>query len=162
MYLKNVRARKNYPQSSRPLEIFPPIPLANHEHLRDIWTGGKRYVKCSQVVATNVPHREGLEVSSILKFTTKHFGILKFLPDYDYKKEQSRERLWSIANALINYKFQELINEKVNSREVKQIKSKDLECHALPDIIDIIKNSKEVSTNKGKSHLLLRPIIKNK
>ena len=52
--------------------------------------------------------------------------------------------------------------KKINYREVKQIKSKNLECHALPEIIDIIKKSKAVTTGKGKSHFLLRLVIQKK
>ena len=85
---------------------LPPISFANQKYFRDIWTGRKLYVKCSQVVVISIPQLEEIEVSSILKFTTEYFDILKFLPEYDYKKEPNRDWLWNLVNTLINENFQ--------------------------------------------------------
>ena len=48
------------------------------------------------------------------------------------------------------------------SREDDLIKQQNLQVRAIPEIVDILKRSKAVSTSKGKSHFLLRPVIKRK
>ena len=65
-------------------------------------------------------------------------------------------------NTLINDEFQEYIQDKVCKRESELIKNKNLKVCATPEIIDIIKRSKAVSTSKGKSHFLLRSVINKK
>ena len=46
-------------------------------------------------------------------------------------------------------------------REAKIIKEKKLWVVARPEIINIFKNSRAVSTSKRKSHFVLRPVAKN-
>ena len=50
------------------------------------------------------------------------------------------------------------MTEKLSHREEKIIKEKNLGVTTRPEIIDIFKKSKAVSTSKGKSHFLLRPV----
>ena len=37
-----------------------------------------------------------------------------------------------------------------------------MQVRAIPEIVDILKRSKAASSSKGKSHFLLRPVIKRK
>ena len=139
-----------------------PIAYANQNYLRQIWTGDKHYIKWFDVKVVKVPQIKGLEVANILSFASMHTDVHKYLPEYEYKKEPSRDWIWNLVNTLINDEFQEYIQDKVCKRESELIKNKNLKVCATPEIIDIIKRSKAVSTSKGKSHFLLRSVINKK
>ena len=51
---------------------------------------------------------------------------------------------------------------KISLREAELTKSKNLNVRAIPEIVDIIKKSRAVSICKGKSHFLLRSVVKRK
>ena len=82
------------------------------------------------------------------------------IPTWVWIPEGAKQRLaWNIVNTFIHQAFQEYIQDKVRKRESQLIKADNLKIWVTPEIVDIIKRSKAVSTSKGKSHFLLRPVI---
>ena len=67
-----------------------------------------------------------------------------------------------MVNTLLHDEFQEFLNTKIINREYDLIKEQNLQVRAIPEIFNILKRSKVVSSSKGKSHFLLRPVIKRK
>ena len=98
---------------------LPPISYANQSYLRGVCNGQKLWIRCSKVKVVKVPHAKGLEVASILKFAFDHFDLIKYLPEYEYQKEPSRELVWNLVNTLIHYQFQEYMNGKISEREAE-------------------------------------------
>ena len=141
---------------------LPPISCANQKYLREICNRSKLYIKWSELIVAQIPNVKGLEVESILSFASEHADIQKYLPEYEYQKEPSREWIWNLVKTLVHNEFQSYVQDKLNKRESELIKNKNLKISATPEIVDIIKRSKAVSTSKGKSHFLLRPVIKRK
>ena len=140
----------------------PPIEYTNKNFMRGILSGSKLYVKWSDVKVIKVPHIKGLEVANIIKFAKNNTDIQKYLPEYDYKKEPNRDWIWNIVHTLIQDKFNTFISEKINEREKTIINSRNLGVSVLPEIINIIKKSKSVSTSKGRSHFLFRSMTLKK
>ena len=141
---------------------LPPLSFVNQKYLRGIWTGNKLFAKCSEVKVVKVPHIKGLDVASILEFACNITDIKRYLPEYDYQKEPNRDWVWNLVNTLLHDELQEFLSNKMTSREDDLIKPQILQVRAIPEIVDILKISKAVSTSKGKSHFLLRPVIKRK
>ena len=113
-------------------------------------------IRCENCEDSNI---KGLEVASILNFAAMHTELDRYLPEFEYQKESSRDWLWNIVNTFIHQEFQEYIQDKVGKRESELIKAKNLKVWVTPEITEVIKRSKAVSTSKGKSHFVLRPVI---
>ena len=140
---------------------LPPLADCNQNYLRGIWNGSKLYVKWSDVKVIKVPHLEGLRVKKILEFTFEHLDVQQYLPDYEYQKEPNKDWLCNLVHTLLHGEFRRFISTSMSQREAKIIKEKNLGVVARPEIINIFKNSRAVSTSKGKSHFVLRPVAKN-
>ena len=139
---------------------LPPLADWNQNYLWGIWNGDKLYIKWSEVKVIKVPHFEGLQIKKILAFAFEHFDVQQYIPDYEYRKEPNRDWICSLVHTLIQDEFKEFVAEKLSHREEKIIKEKNLGVTARPEIINIFKKYKAVSTSKGKSHFLLRPVAR--
>ena len=140
--------------------FLPPIADWNQGYLRSIWNGDKLCIKWSDVKVIKVPHLEGLQVKKIIDFASEYFNVQQYIPDYEYTKEPNRDWICNLVNTLLQNEFKAFMTEKLSFREAKIIKDKNLGIIAKPEIIDIFKNSKSISTSKGNSNFLLRPVIK--
>ena len=49
---------------------------------------------------------------------------MKYLPEYEYQKEPSREWVGNLVNTLIHDQFQEYMNDKISEREAELSKQK--------------------------------------
>ena len=52
--------------------------------------------------------------------------------------------------------FKAFINDKWRARELKVIKNKNLEINVKDEFVEIFKNSKSISTSRGKTYFLAR------
>ena len=66
------------------------------------------------------------------------------------------EWLCKIVNAIIPDKFQKYIELKIEERKQQLINSQSFGVSVRPEFIKLFKQSKSISTVKGKSHLLTR------
>ena len=163
MLLPSDKARRNSTRSWQRQGIYTYLLL--HMLIRSTcveYESKKLFIRCSEVKVVKVSHIKGLEVPSILQFAYENENIRDYLPEYDYTKEPNREWIWNIVNTLSHEKFQEFILSKISLREAELTKSKNLNVRAIPEIVDIIKKSRAVSICKGKSHFLLRSVVKRK
>ena len=92
----------------------------------------------------------------------QHYWHKKVSSRVYYLKEPNRDWVWNLVNTLLHDEFQEFLSNKMTRWEDDLIKQQNLQVRAIPEIVDILKKSKAVSTSKGKSHFLLRPVIKRK
>ena len=72
------------------------------------------------------------------------------------RKSQIVNGLMNILNTLLEEDFREFINDKWRSRERKVINNKNLGITAKEKFIEIFKNSRSVSTSRGKTYFLAR------
>ena len=130
--------------------FLPPISDATQKYLRAVMLGDKNHVKCSEVKVIRVLHLEGLRTKDILQWARERVDIDRYIPDYEYQKEPNREWFVNLVNTLLEEDFREFINDKWRSRERKVINNKNLGITAKEKFIEIFKNSRSVSTSRGK------------
>ena len=135
---------------------LPPNQEATQKYLRDLMMGKKKFIKSENILAIKVPQYKGLTVKSIIEFAQRNIHIDKYLPDYEYSKENNREWVWNIVNTIIPEKFKRFIDQKVEERKQQIIKSQNLGISVNPEFMSIFKSSNSVSFVKGKSHFLAR------
>ena len=130
--------------------FLPPISDATQKYLRAVMLGDKNHVKYSEVKVIRVPHLEGLRTKDILQWARERVDIDRYISDYEYQKEPNREWFVNFVNTLLEEDFREFINDKWRSRERKVINNKNLGITAKEEFIEIFKNSRSVSTSRGK------------
>ena len=82
-----------------------------------------KYIDYNQVKIIDVRHIEGLHIPVILAFTSRHWDINSYLPEYECEKYLSRKWIWNvdmlddyaiwIVNSLIHNKFKDFVNGKI-------------------------------------------------
>ena len=82
--------------------------------------------------------------------------IDRYIPDYEYQKEPNREWFVNLVNTLLEEDFREFIDSKWRAREQKVIQNKNLGVSARDEFIEIFKNSRSVSTSRGKTYFIAR------
>ena len=135
---------------------LPPMANCTQKFLRGVLIGDKSYIRCKDVRVIKVPHLDGLRVKGILGWARERVDIDRFLPEYEYDKEPSREWLCNVIHTLLDKQFTDFIIEKQRLREKKVITNKNLGIEAKPEFIKIFRESNSVSTSKGKTYFLAR------
>ena len=130
--------------------FLPPISDATQKYLRKVMLGDKNHVKCSEVKVIRVPHLEGLRTKDILQCARERVDIDRYIPDYEYQKEPNRKWFVNLVNTFLEEDYREFINDKWRSSERKVINNKNLGITAKEEFIEIFKNSRSVSTSRGK------------
>ena len=136
--------------------LFPPKQDSTQKFLRSKLLGTKLCVKWDDVTVIKVTQFKGLFVREILKFTATKINTKRYVPDYLYSKEPSREWICSLLNTLMPHDFQTFVAEKEEIRKQDLIESQNLTINAKPEFIDIFRKSQAVSVMKGRSHFLTR------
>ena len=135
---------------------LPPMADCTQKFLRGVLIGDKSYIRCKDVRVIKVTHFDGLRVEGILGWARERVDIDRFLPEYEYDKEPSREWLCNAIHTLLDKQFTDFIIEKQRLREMKVITYKNLGIEAKPEFIKIFRESNSVSTLKGKTYFLAR------
>ena len=135
---------------------LPPMPDCTQKFLRGVLIGDKSYIRCKDVRVIKVPHLDGLRVKGILSWARERIDIDRFLPEYEYDKEPSREWLCNVIHTLLDTEFTDFIIEKQRLREKKVITNKNLGIEAKPEFVQIFRKSNSVSVSKGKTYFLAR------
>ena len=73
-----------------------------------------------------VPQYGGLKVKDLIRFARSKLDIHKFLPEYSYHKEPSRDWIYYIINSLISKEFKEFIKEKTDNHNKELIKVQNI------------------------------------
>ena len=63
---------------------------------------------------------------------------------------------WTSWTLCLENEFKAFINDKWRARELKVIKNKNLEINVKDEFVEIFKNSKSISTSRGKTYFLAR------
>ena len=85
-----------------------------------------------------------------------------YIPGYEYNKTTNRSWIWNVINTLWQDKFRKFIDDKISERVKLPINIKSLNIKALPKFINILKSSKNISTDNRRSHFLLKTSGKRK
>ena len=78
--------------------------------------------------------------------------LTSFMSDINYLKLPNREWLWNLLNTILGERFREFIQSKQQERTEYITEKKEMKVIALPEFIKLIKDSKSISTQKGRSH----------
>ena len=97
----------------------------------------------------------GIKIKNILLWAREKMDIDRFIPDYEYQKEQNRE--WFVN--LVNHFWRKTLESSlVASGELvskKYIQNKNFSLNTKNEFIEIFKNSKSMPTSRSKAHSYL-------
>ena len=134
----------------------------NYKYISAILVEHKKVTKLKDVKVCSVPHLKGLTIKDLLEFAKTQIEIDMYTPDYEYDKTPNRSWIWNVTNTLWKNKFRKFIDDKISERVKHTINMKSLNIKALPEFINILKSSKNISTDNGRSHFLLKTAGKSK
>ena len=141
---------------------LPPLADTHYKFISQILVGIKKAVRWKDVKVCTVPLLKGLTIQEILQFARKHFAIDEFIPSYDYNKHTNREWIWNIINTSWQVEFQHFIQQKISDRVKHVIRKKSMNIKVLPEFANIFESSKNISTERGRSHFLIKAAGKRK
>ena len=155
--LKTISKKEIYDLITNEGEVYlPPMGDTQYKFISQIIWGDKLYLKCGEVKVCKVLHFKTLSVGSMLEFARNNTNIDEFLPDFNYQKLPNREWLWNLLNTILGEQFREFIQSKQQERTEYITEKKEMKVRALPEFIKLIKDSKSISTQKGRSHFLIK------
>ena len=139
---------------------LPPLLDSNKSYLKGVMNGTKRFLYCNDVSVIKQPQLKSLSIKMILNFAINNTNISEYSPEYIYDKLPNREWLWNFLNTIAGRKFKEFVQTALDKREKDILINKGLNVTAIPEIVKIFENSKNVSHSKGRTHFLMgaRPI----
>ena len=140
----------------------PPLADSNYKYISTILVGDKKVIKWKNAKVCSVPHLKGLTIKNLLEFAKTQIEIDMYIPDYEYDKTPDRSWIWNVINTLWQDKFRKFIDDKISERVKHSINMKSLNIKALPEFINILKSSKNISTDNGRFHFLLKTAGKRK
>ena len=141
---------------------LPPLADSNYKYISKVLVGDKKAIKWVDVKVCSVPHLKGLSIKELIEFSRTHFDVDTYIPDYEYDKNPNRNWIWNIINTLCQEDFKKYIERKISERAKHMIRMKSFNVKALPEFIDIFQSSRNISTDRGRSHFLLKGAGKRK
>ena len=141
---------------------LPPLADSNYKYISQVLVGDKKVIKWKDVKVCSVPHLKGLAITELIEFARVHFEVDKYIPDYEYDKKPNRNWIWNIINSVCQVEFQKYIEKKISERVKHMVKMKSFNVKALPEFVNIFQSSKNISTDKGRSHFLIKTAGKRK
>ena len=141
---------------------LPPLADTHYKFISQILVGDKKALKWKDVKVCMVPHYKGLTIPEILQFARNHFAIDEFIPSYEYNKHPNRDWIWNIINTSCQAEFQLFIHQKISERVKHVISKKSMNIKVLPEFASIFESSKNISTERGRSHFLIKASRKRK
>ena len=141
---------------------LPPLVDSNYKYISQLLVGYKMAIKWKDVKVCSIPHLKGLTIKELLEFAKAHFEITKYIPDYEYDKKPNRNWIWNIINTMCQAEFQKYLDSKIFERTKHMIRMKSFNPKASPEFINIFQTSKNISTEKGRSHFPLKRAGKRK
>ena len=118
--------------------------------------GKKKFLYSKDIKWVKVPHIKLLSIKEILMFAKENTDVNSYLPSYDYNKYPNRDWLCNVINTIANKKFCLYILKAMEQREKVIIMNRGLQIEAIPEIVSIFSQSKNVSVTSGRTHFLLR------
>ena len=140
---------------------LPPIKDTNHKFISQLM-GRQEAFEVLNVKVCTIPHYNKLRIADLLKFARTQIDIDSYLPDYDYSKLPNRQWLWNVLNTLLGPALKKYMSESIEGRVKYLINKKKLTVKALPEFINIFKNSKNVSVENGRTNHLIKRFGKRK
>ena len=139
---------------------LPPIEHITSWHLRDLSTGVKKMIKGADVKFLHVPMYDKLSVDEFLKYIDDYPFVKMCLPDRENEvKKLGRQYIINVIYTRLGEKFSNWVNERVDQRHqtVKEEGNKFIELD--PELAEIFKASKAVSTSNGTAYHLFKATV---
>ena len=141
---------------------LPPLADSHYKYISQILVGDKKVIKWKDVKVCSVPHLKGLTIKDLLEFARTQVEVDIYIPDYEYDKTPNRNWIWNVINTLCQEEFQKFIDKRLSESVKHRIRMKSFNIKALPEFINIFQSSKNISTDNGRSHFLLKTAGKRK
>ena len=126
-------------------------------HLRDLAAGKKKLIKGTDVKHLNIPQYEHLTIEDFLKFADDYPFVMMYFPSRKVELEKlPRQYIINIIYTKLGEKFRSWVQERVNNRHEKIKDEGDMYIELDPQIAEIYKTCKAVSTTNGKSYQMMK------
>ena len=97
-------------------------------YLRDTMRKKRGHIKCDDVKVIHLPHFEGLEIKSLLKFAKDYPDVMFILPENEGEiRKLLREWLGNVIYTIVGQPFQQWVNQQVDARNAKLKKENEME-----------------------------------
>ena len=130
-------------------------------HLRDLAAGKKKIIKGTDAKHFNIPQYEHLTIEEFLKFANDYPFVMMYLPSRETELDKlPRQYIINIIYTKLGDKFKNWVDERVNARHEKVKDEGDLYIELDPEIAEIYRNCRAVSTTNGKSYQMMKASAK--
>ena len=103
-----------------------------------------------------------MTISEILQFATDHFEVDEYIPNYEYSRHPNRNWIWIIINTACQEEFKQFIDEKISELVKYVVSKRSMNVKILPEFVNIFESAKSISTERGRTHFLLKTAGKRK
>ena len=141
---------------------LPLLVDAHYKYISQVLVGDKKAMKWKDIKVCTVPHLKGLTIPELLQFARNHFAIDDFIPSYEYSKNPNRDWIWNIINTACQEEFKQFIDKKISERVKHVVFKKSMNVKVLPEFVNIFQSAKNISTERGRSHFLIKTARKRK
>ena len=131
---------------------LPHIDCITMWFLRDLAARRKKIIKGHEAKHLTVPHFEKLTIEEFLKFVSDYPFATMCLPDRKQELDKlPRQYLINAIFTKVGEPFKTWVEERVGTRHNKVKEEGDKYVELDPEVYEVFKNSKAVSTNNGRS-----------
>ena len=117
---------------------LPPEETVTIWHLRDMAMGKRTHIKNSKLRNIHMPHYTGLRFDDLEAEAKKHPAVMKALPEKLKEWEKlPRAYMGNVMATIIGDKFEDWVKDKVEERNAKIKKEREMELELDDDIANI-------------------------
>lgn len=124
--------------------------------MKDLISGVKKFVKANSLCHLYVPQYETLSLKEIFGFMQANEGCMSYFPIMKEMVKLPKQFIVNVIYTTIGDKFSNWVKERVEARNAKVVKDKNMLIEMDPDIAAAFNNSNAVSISKGISANLLK------
>jgi hypothetical protein len=126
-------------------------------HMRDLASGTCQRIKGTDVCHLHVPQYEHLTVEHFLDFARRFPQVMMCLPVVEKEvKALPRQYIINIMYTVLGGQFSDWVDERVNARHDGVAEEGEMYIELDPEVAEIFRNSRAVSTNQGNSYNLMK------
>ena len=124
--------------------------------MKDLISGAKKFLKCDQIRHLYVPQYETLKLEEIYKFMDTKPSCKHYFPIEKEMRKLPKQWIVNVLFSVQNQAFGDWVKERIESRNEKVVKEKNLLIDMDPAVAAAFTNSTAVSLAKGVSANLLK------
>ena len=132
-------------------------------HMRDLVSGKRKRIKGKEVMHLNVPQYEGLKIEAFFDFAKAYPECMMVFPVDQHEREKlPRQYVINCIYTKVGQPFRAWVDRLVENRHTEIAEQQQLYIEMDPEIAEVYKNSKAVSTNQGSSFQLMKASSKRR